>query len=112
MSQRIRASAPYIPEEATYFERADRDSEQMKKVVKPKNILAAIMGMGNPANQLVENKREPKRMDFDQAHYEKFEREVKKEQDEADPEGKPQAVARKRQNPLGDFKFRRINELF
>ena len=35
----------------------------------------------NPANQLVENKPE-KRMDFDQAHYEKFEREVKKEQDE------------------------------
>ena len=44
MTQRFKAYGPYIPEEATYFERADRDSEKDAKVVKPKNILAAIMG--------------------------------------------------------------------
>lgn len=54
--------------------------------VKPKNILAAIMG--NP-QALGEQKKqtEQKKMDFDQAHYEKFELEVKKLQDEAAIEG-------------------------
>ena len=51
-------------------------------------------------------------MDFDEAHYDKFQREAKKAEDELDPEGKNRMEVRKRHNPLGDFKFRRINELF
>lgn len=45
MSQRFKASGPYIPTEATYYERAERYSEKEEQaIVKPKNILAAIMG--------------------------------------------------------------------
>jgi hypothetical protein len=89
MSQRIKSNGPYVPEEPSYFERADRDSIQPPPV-KPKNLLAAIMGV----NQAADAKKggiEQKHLDFDQAHYEKFEREVKKVQDEnelASPEGK------------------------
>lgn len=48
-------------------------------------------------------------MSFDEAHYDKFERERRKDDEiiEAETAGR-----RKRHNPLGDFKFRRINELF
>lgn len=113
MTQRFKASGPFIPDEPTYFERADRDSEKMKEAVKPKNLLAAIMG--NPQALDAQNaKNDQKNFEFDHAHYDKFEREVKKVQDEADLGGaqaQPQ-VPRRRQNPLGDFKFRRINELF
>jgi len=45
-------------------------------------------------------------MSFDEAHYNKFEREDKKQGMEE------QTGRRKRHNPLGDFKFVRINELF
>lgn len=48
LSQRFKASAPYIPKEATYFEYADRKSEEVP-LEKPKNILAAIMG--NPTTE-------------------------------------------------------------
>ena len=39
--------APYIPKEAAFNEEANRASETVAQPVKPKNILAAIMG--NPA---------------------------------------------------------------
>lgn len=39
----INASAPFIPKEAVFNEQADRDSVE-EEVIKPKNILAAIMG--------------------------------------------------------------------
>jgi hypothetical protein len=45
----IYASAPFIPSEAIFNEQADRDSKE-EEVLKPKNILAAIMG--NPMNDL------------------------------------------------------------
>jgi len=71
---------------------------------KPKNLLAAIMG--NPDADTTAQQERPTRMSFDEAHYNKFEREDKKQGIEE------QNVKRKRQNPLGDFKFVRINELF
>ena len=44
MRDRHASLGPFIPTEAAFNERADRDSEQMAEV-KPKNILAAIMGV-------------------------------------------------------------------
>ena len=85
MAQRFKANGPYIPKEPVYFERADRDS--VKEVAKPKNILAAIMGNPQAFGQET-TKNEQKKLDFDQAHYDKFEREVKKVQDDADCDGK------------------------
>ena len=49
MSRRIKSTGPYVPEEPTYFERADRDSNQPPPV-KPKNLLAAIMGVPQPGD--------------------------------------------------------------
>ena len=94
--------APFIPKEPTFNEEANRNSVQAQPV-KPKNLLAAIMG--NPGNELVQ---EPKRLSFDEDHYNKFQREDKTANDENDPT----VNRRKRQNPLGDFKFKRINEYF
>lgn len=45
----IYASAPHVPKEAIFNEQADRDSKE-EEILKPKNILAAIMG--NPMNDL------------------------------------------------------------
>lgn len=44
-------------------------------------------------------------MQFDEGHFNKFLREDKVNDDDT-------AIKRKRQNPLGDFKFLRINEYF
>ena len=95
--------APFIPKEAAFNEEAKRFSE-VAQPVKPKNLLAAIMG--NP--QATEIVQEPKRLSFDEAHYNKFEREDKNANDEQNET----TNRRKRQNPLGDFKFKRINEYF
>jgi len=70
-------SAPFIPTAAIFNERADRDSETMQKAVtKPTNILAAIMG--NPLANGGANNNEPKRLSFNEAFYNKFEREEEK----------------------------------
>jgi hypothetical protein len=45
----IYASAPFIPQEPVFNEKADRDSVE-EEVIKPRNLLAAIMG--NPMNDL------------------------------------------------------------
>jgi len=90
--------APFIPIEPTFEECAIRTSETMN-AAKPKNILAAIMG--NPTGAVEEVKE--KRLSFDSAHYNKFEREDNREHS---------PTKRKRQNPLGDFKFMKINEIF
>ena len=75
---------------------------------KPKNILAALMG--NPMADPGGDKGKPaKNLNFDEAFYDKFEREAKKN---AEKEGETETRVRKRQNPLGDFKFKKINELF
>ena len=89
--------APFIPAEAVFNEQPQRNSEQMQEA-KPKNLLAAIMG--NPGDNAGEAPK--KDLNFDEAHYNKFDRENK---DDDGPK-------RKRQNPLGDFKFVKINELF
>lgn len=49
---------------------------------------------------------EVKRLSFDQTHFEKFLRE------EQVDDSATTTAKRKRQNPLGDFKFKRINEYF
>ena len=71
--------------------------------VKPKNLLAALMGVptGNDPGPA-------RRLSFDEAHYDKFERERRRADDGEETAG----LRRRRHNPLGDFKFRRINELF
>ena len=103
MAERFQNStAPYIPEEAVFNEEANRCSEQEAPAAKPKNILAALMG--NPAGALDEPLLKPKNMEFDEMHYDKFQRN-NKDDDENAPK-------RKRNNPLGDFKFLRINEYF
>lgn len=105
MAERFQNStAPYIPEEAVFNEFANRCSEQETAPAKPKNILAAIMG--NPAAQTDEPIIKQKDIEFNEAHYDKFERNNK------DPTEEDNATKRKRQNPLGDFKFIRINEYF
>ena len=43
MGDRYNSHGPYVPAEPTFNERADRDSEEQAPI-KPKNILAAIMG--------------------------------------------------------------------
>jgi len=48
MAERFQNStAPYIPEEAVFNEEANRCSEEEAVPIKPKNLLAALMG--NPA---------------------------------------------------------------
>ena len=96
--------APFVPTEATFNERADRTSDQQAPI-KPANILAAIMGKGDPAEVL---KPQEKRLSFTEQHFEKFLREADMNKDGQE---EPQ-IRRKRQNPLGDFKFKRINEYF
>jgi len=51
-------------------------------------------------------------LSFDEAHYNKFEREDKKARDNSRTHNDDSPAKRRRQNPLGDFKFVRINELF
>ena len=109
MVERYNSHGPYVPAEPTFNERADRDSEEQAPI-KPKNILAAIMGNPKAMQEMTPNV--PKDLDFDEGMYDKFQREAKRVEDEEDPEGKNKTEARKRHNPLGDFKFRRINELF
>lgn len=93
--------APFIPSEPTFNECVNRFSEEVVPA-KPKNILAAIMG--NPA---AEEPQKPKEMEFDEGHYNKFQRDDKNVHGEAGG-----GESRKRQQPLGDFKFKRINEYF
>ena len=100
-------AGPFIPKEAVFNETHDRASEE-KEAAKPKNLLAAIMG-----NPLEEAKKKPMAqhlaMHFDEAHYNKFER----ADGRANADGADHSPSkRKRQNPLGDFKFVKINELF
>jgi hypothetical protein len=84
----------------------------MVKAPKPKNIMAALFG--NPM-AMAKGPAIPKpNINFDEAHYNKFERETKKAKTgTSNPnENKSALVRRKRQNPLGDFRFVKINELF
>ena len=69
MIDRYHSYAPFVPEAAIFNERADRDSEKMVEI-KPKNILAAIMG--NPLAEQRRTDNRPKDLDFDEAHYDKF----------------------------------------
>ena len=86
-----------------FNEKADRASEAAQPI-KPKNILEAIMG--NPAQDALTAPE--KKLIFDEAHYNKFEREAI----DGTTNNDETATRRRRQNPLGDFKFKRINELF
>lgn len=62
--------------------------------------------MGNPlADDSAEKAKPQKDMNFDQCHYSKFER-------ANEIQGDNSPTKRKRMNPLGDFKFVKINELF
>lgn len=73
MGERFQNStAPYIPTEAVFNEEANRCSEIEAAPIKPKNLLAAIMG--NPAGALDDPVKKPTNMQFNQGHYEKFER--------------------------------------
>jgi hypothetical protein len=61
--------APFIPEEPVFNEKAMRDSAVVEPI-KPKNLLAAIFG-----NPMMDAKAMPPgemRLDFDEAHYDKF----------------------------------------
>ena len=62
------ATAPFIPKEAVFNEQADRDS--VEEEIKPKNILAAIMG--NPMHDTNSKPVEQKKMEFNEDHYNKF----------------------------------------
>jgi len=99
-------SGPYIPKEAMFNEKADRESEKPEPT-KPKNILAALMG--NPLADDKAAKAKQKDLNFDEMHYSKFEREEERARDNQEVDS---PTKRKRQNPLGDFKFVKINELF
>lgn len=89
-----------------FNEKADRESEKVEPA-KPKNILAAIMG--NPLAEEENKRKQQKDLNFDETHYNKFEREEERARDHQDDNS---PTKRKRQNPLGDFKFVKINELF
>ena len=67
--------------------------------------------MGNPDAEAAGEQARPAQLSFDEAHYNKFERKEKRDGGE-DQREERSPVKRKRQNPLGDFKFVRINELF
>ena len=77
-------TAPYVPTEATFNECAERLSNNDAK------------------KQGFFAETQDRRLSFDEKHFEKFLRE--------DDQGV--GAKRKRQNPLGDFKFKRINEYF
>lgn len=64
--------APFIPTEPIFNECANRFSEEVVPA-KPKNILAAIMGVQNAA----ETTKKPNEMQFDEGHFNKFLREDK-----------------------------------
>ena len=101
-------AGPFVPKEAVFNEKADRESEE-KEPVKPKNILAAIMGNPLDDPKKPEKPIQATAMHFDEAHYNKFER----ADGRANPDNADHSPSkRKRQNPLGDFKFVKINELF
>ena len=62
--------------------------------------------MGRPEDN--DNMGQPReRLSFDQSHFDKFLREDNHQTSE-----EPNTAKRRRQNPLGDFKFKRINEYF
>jgi|TARA_B110001450_G_C17602654_1_gene473681 hypothetical protein len=65
----IYANAPFVPNEAVFNEQADRDSVE-GEVLKPKNLLAAIMG--NPMHDVGAQPVEQKKMEFNEDHYNKF----------------------------------------
>lgn len=65
----INGIAPFIPPEPVFNEKAERDSA-VQEPIKPKNLLAAIMG--NPMLDGKAGPEQPKMMDFDEAHYDKF----------------------------------------
>ena len=69
--------------------------------------MAAIFG--NP-NALAPPDEKPKRLSFDEQHFEKFLREDNLTKQDGQEELPIQK--RKRQNPLGDFKLKRINDYF
>jgi len=81
MAERFQNStAPYIPTEAVFNEEANRCSTPDDAPIKPKNLLAAIMG--NPAAILDKPLIKPANMAFDEGHYNKFERNNKDDDDE------------------------------
>ena len=82
--------APYVPTEAIFNEQADRNSNPAEK----KKGLAGIFAANANTDE--------KRLSFDEKHFEKFLRE----------DDFTNIAKRKRQNPLGDFKFKRINDIF
>ena len=61
--------APFIPEEPVFNEQAERSSAVVE-AIKPKNILAAIFG--NPMLDAKATQPGEMKMDFDEAHYDKF----------------------------------------
>jgi hypothetical protein len=91
MKEIYNTTAPFVPSEAFFNEKAERSSKDKK------GGLAAIFAANSPL--------EEKRLSFDQKHFEKFLREDASEDQN-------NINKRKRQNPLGDFKFKRINEYF
>ena len=84
-------TAPIIPEECKYSE-ADENPRD--------NLLAALfdqnVGLNDGRNM------KPQKLSFDEDHFQKFLKE--------DQQPKEVTAKRKRQNPLGDFRFKRINE--
>lgn len=93
-------TAPYVPDNVLFKEFASRTSacDEGNKVK---------VGKMPPGFYQDDS---PRRLSFNDEHFEKFLKQDKKDRlgrDTADMSPK-----RKRQNPLGDFKFAKINEYF
>ena len=117
MEQFESTMAPYVPESAMFNEFALRNSDEQNgpglSPAKPKTLAAAFLksSAGGVAVQAPQ-----RRLSFNHEHFEKFLKQDKKQKQNnqrgtglAHGELSPK---RKRQNPLGDFKFKKINEVF
>ena len=86
--------APFIPETAIFNERLMRDSDTENP---NKKLLAPLADYSN-------------RMDFNADHFNKFLKQ--EENNNNNHDGLASVQGRRRRNVLGDFKFKKITEVF
>ena len=99
MQEQFQTTAPFIPDNVPFQEFASRMSTEDGNKAKVGKLPPGFYKDDSP-----------RRLSFNDEHFEKFLKQDKK--DRLGRDATDLSPKRKRQNPLGDFKFAKINEYF
>lgn len=102
------SSAPFIPQEPTFNEKSIRESTGNKTGKGKGGGLAALLKKTDNGNA----KSGSKQLTFDENHFQQFLKEDQQKITETSDCHNDSVRKRKRQNILGDFKFKKIDQLF